>query len=145
LGGRYWIFGAPEMDKPARVNQKYEDGARLLACCIPVRYSSNVGSECPQFLLVSSRSQNGLLFPKGGWENDESLENAATREAFEEAGIKGKLELPHFGVYEFSSKKCDNDGHGQKRIVYVFLLEVSQVLEKWPESGHRQRFWVSCI
>ena len=114
------------MDKPARVNQKYEDGARLLACCIPVRYASNIGSECPQVLLISSRSQNGLLFPKGGWENDESVENAATREAFEEAGIVGRLEVPHFGVYEFSSNKCDNVGFGKKRIVYVSCLRLGR-------------------
>ncbi|KAE8699569.1 hypothetical protein F3Y22_tig00110577pilonHSYRG00256 [Hibiscus syriacus] len=33
----------------------------------------------------------GLLFPKGGWENDETVEEAAVREAIEEAGVRGDL------------------------------------------------------
>uniref|UniRef100_M1B5F1 Diphosphoinositol polyphosphate phosphohydrolase n=1 Tax=Solanum tuberosum TaxID=4113 RepID=M1B5F1_SOLTU len=31
-----------------------------------------------------------MMFPKGGWEIDESLEEAASRETFEEAGVVGK-------------------------------------------------------
>lgn len=34
-----------------------------------------------------------LLCCQGGWEDDETKEEAACREAFEEAGVKGKLEV----------------------------------------------------
>ena len=30
---------------------------------------------------------------QGGWENDESMETAASRETFEEAGVTGNIEV----------------------------------------------------
>ena len=40
------------------------------------------------FLLVSSHNTKGKwVLPKGGWEVDETAEEAATRETFEEAGV----------------------------------------------------------
>lgn len=34
---------------------------------------------------------NSLLCAQGGWENDETVEEAAVREALEEAGVRGDL------------------------------------------------------
>jgi 8-oxo-dGTP pyrophosphatase MutT (NUDIX family) len=34
-----------------------------------------------------------FCFHKGGWETDESAEEAACREAFEEAGVQGELKV----------------------------------------------------
>ncbi|KAJ6756485.1 DIPHOSPHOINOSITOL POLYPHOSPHATE PHOSPHOHYDROLASE [Salix purpurea] len=42
-------------------------------------------------LVINANSGPGLLFPKGGWENDETVEEAAAREALEEAGVGGDL------------------------------------------------------
>lgn len=35
----------------------------------------------------------GDCLVQGGWENDESVHEAACREAFEEAGVKGNLNV----------------------------------------------------
>ena len=44
-------------------------------------------------LLISSRGGKGLVFPKGGWEQDEDVQAAAARETVEEAGVRGELEV----------------------------------------------------
>ena len=59
--------------------------------CIPVRISPD-GSHL-QVLLITSRGGKGLVFPKGGWEQDEDVQAAAARETVEEAGVRGELEV----------------------------------------------------
>lgn len=44
-------------------------------------------------LVISAQDGKGMLFPKGGWENDESMEDAAVRETLEEAGVRGIIEV----------------------------------------------------
>lgn len=83
--------------RTGRLQQRYENGCRLVAGCIPFRYriSEEVGdSECEkvvEVLMITSSGGPGLLFPKGGWENDETVKEAAAREAVEEAGVRGIL------------------------------------------------------
>ncbi|KXZ48532.1 hypothetical protein GPECTOR_27g703 [Gonium pectorale] len=52
--------------------------------------------------MITTTSGKGLVFPKGGWEDDESVESAAQRETLEEAGVRGVLEaavaVPEAGV-----------------------------------------------
>lgn len=38
------------------------------------------------------------LLLKGGWENDETVEEAAVREAIEEAGVRGDLMVKSFST-----------------------------------------------
>lgn len=41
-----------------------------------------------KFLLISShKKKDKWVFPKGGWETDETESEAAIRECFEEAGV----------------------------------------------------------
>ena len=59
---------------------------------------------------------------------------AAQKEAFEEAGIYGRIYKPSLGKY--SIRKWD----GKCRIK-VFAMEVTQILDKWPEDILRKRQW----
>ncbi|PIN21981.1 hypothetical protein CDL12_05316 [Handroanthus impetiginosus] len=83
--------------RTGRHQQRYDSGFRLVAGCIPYRYrdsgeSSRKNSDkVVEVLMISSPSGPGLLFPKGGWENDETVQEAALREAIEEAGVRGKV------------------------------------------------------
>ncbi|KAL6327440.1 hypothetical protein AAG906_019753 [Vitis piasezkii] len=83
--------------RTGRHQQRYEAGCRLIAGCIPFKHrnpdeGSNENSEkVVEVLMINSPSGPGLLFPKGGWENDETVEEAAIREAIEEAGVRGVL------------------------------------------------------
>ncbi|XP_058110651.1 nudix hydrolase 16, mitochondrial-like isoform X2 [Magnolia sinica] len=83
--------------RTGRLQQRYEAGCRLVAGCIPFKYR-NSDENCDskpekvvEVLMINSQSGPGLLFPKGGWENDETVEEAAVREALEEAGVRGEI------------------------------------------------------
>lgn len=44
-----------------------------------------------------------IVFPlKGGWENDETVEQAAVREAVEEAGVRGDIMVKNLFTHEFN-------------------------------------------
>ena len=74
--------------------------------------------------------------PKGLVEEGLSASESAQKEAFEEAGIYGKIYKPSLGKY--SIRKWD----GKCRIK-VFAMEVTQILDKWPEEILRRRQWYS--
>ncbi|KAH9627175.1 hypothetical protein KSS87_018415 [Heliosperma pusillum] len=80
---------------------------------------------------------------QGGWENDESVHEAACREALEEAGVRGVLNNKQLGVWEFRSKsrqdKCSLDGGCRG---YMFALEVTEELDTWPEQENHGRKWL---
>lgn len=46
-----------------------------------------------EVLMITTRGGQSLVFPKGGWESDETVETAAQRETMEEAGVRGELEV----------------------------------------------------
>ncbi|CAA2997714.1 nudix hydrolase 16, mitochondrial-like isoform X1 [Olea europaea var. sylvestris] len=135
--------------RTGRQQQRYEDGFRLIAGCIPFKYGNvegNVGDSSKKIievLMINSNSGPGLLFPKGGWENDETAEQAALREAMEEAGVRG--DLVHFlGYYPFKSKTQLDEFSPEgwcKAAMYALL--VKEELESWPEKSHRQRSWLT--
>ncbi|KDP23245.1 hypothetical protein JCGZ_23078 [Jatropha curcas] len=95
-------------------------------------------------LMISTPNRSDLVFPKGGWEDDESLDQAARREAMEEAGVKGILSKNPIGVWEFRSKSsknsCSSSG-GCKG--YMFALEVTEELDHWPGQPTYTRKWLN--
>jgi diphosphoinositol-polyphosphate diphosphatase len=118
-----------------------ESNINFFCRCVPYRYKkqevNGVETQVIQVLLVSAQKGKGMLFPKGGWETDESMEEAALRETIEEAGVTGELE-EKLGKWQYKSKRHSiiHDG-------YMFALLVSQEFERWPEAEMRQRRWVS--
>jgi len=86
-----------------------------------------------------------MVFPKGGWESDETVQEAAHRETIEEAGVLGFLQEPSLGEFTFKSKKHERLGsaHKGRCVAHMFVLEVTEELQEWPERLERQREWVS--
>lgn len=132
--------------RTGRLQQRYEDGHRLIAGCIPFKCKSsgegedeNASEEIVEVLMINSNSGPGLLFPKGGWENDETVEDAAIREAMEEAGVRG--ELVHFlGDYKFKSKTLQDEYSPEGLCkAAMFALLVKEELDSWPEQSRRER------
>ncbi|KAI3834893.1 hypothetical protein MKW98_016006 [Papaver atlanticum] len=135
--------------RTGRLQQRYEAGYRLVAGCIPFRCkhldeSSNDTSEkAVEVLMINSPSGPGLLFPKGGWENDETVEEAAVREALEEAGVRGVL-MKFLGHYNFKSKTHEDKFNPEGLCkAAMFALLVNEELDSWPEQSTRERRWLS--
>ncbi|KAK4282173.1 hypothetical protein QN277_013581 [Acacia crassicarpa] len=136
--------------RTGRLRQRYEDNLRLVSGCIPYRwkkYNNHQKGDMEdiiEVLMVSSPKRDDLVFPKGGWEDDETVMEAASREVFEEAGVKGILRETPLGMWEFRSKSnqdlCCLEGGCRG---YMFALEVTEELETWPEQKNRNRKWVN--
>ncbi|KAL5570901.1 hypothetical protein UlMin_020498 [Ulmus minor] len=116
--------------------QRYNKGRRQVVGCIPYRYKDI--NEL-QVLVISSQKGTSMLFPKGGWEQDESKKEAALRETIEEAGVRGVVER-ELGKWSFKSKTYDTFYDG-----YMFPLLVQEELDFWPEMNFRQRKWMSVL
>ncbi|KAH9313976.1 hypothetical protein KI387_022603, partial [Taxus chinensis] len=125
----------------------YVDYHTLLAKCIPYRYTK-ADDDCNgnleqtiEVLMITSQSGPDLLFPKGGWEKDEKMEEAASREAWEEAGVRGEIK-GSLGSWEFKSKshRDEHSPEGNCR-ANMFALCVNEELDSWPEKNARQRQW----
>lgn len=133
------------VSRTGRHLQRYnEHGSRQVVGCIPYRYKSRggdslIGEEEDQVevLVISSQKGKGRLFPKGGWEKDESRKAAALRETVEEAGVRGTIER-QLGKWSFNSKSRDAVYEG-----YMFPLLVNEQLDVWPEKNVRQRYWMN--
>ncbi|KAH8483181.1 hypothetical protein H0E87_027811 [Populus deltoides] len=129
------------VSRTGRHLQRYDKGRRQVVGCIPYRYkngssnTSEVEDEL-EVLVISSQKGKGMLFPKGGWELDETIKQAASRETYEEAGVKGNVEH-QLGHWTFQSRTHGTDYDG-----YLFPLHVKEVLDFWPEKNNRQRKWV---
>ncbi|GMI99708.1 hypothetical protein HRI_003640100 [Hibiscus trionum] len=136
--------------RKGRHRQRYEGHLRLVAGCIPYRFQMDVedsdGGVTSRItvLMISTPNRDDLVFPKGGWEDDETVHDAACREALEEAGVKGILDEDPLGVWEFRSKSrqiCCNVEGGCRG--YMFALEVTEELDSWAEQTSYKRKWLS--
>ena len=88
--------------------------------------------------LITSREQGQWIIPTGKLEKNLSNRRVALLEAFEEAGILGKLD-EQFKVQVLLQSPCGK----KKRKTIVFLLYVKRILNHWPEESERKRKSVS--
>ncbi|KAK7398784.1 hypothetical protein VNO78_09957 [Psophocarpus tetragonolobus] len=118
--------------------QRYDDGCRQVVGCIPYRYKRQKKKKKEiEVLVISAQNGTGMQFPKGGWEIDESMEQAALRETIEEAGVTGNVESK-LGKWFYKSKRQDTLHEG-----YMFPLLVKKQLDNWPEKNIRKRTWMT--
>ena len=70
-----------------------------------------------------------------------SAAESAAQEAYEEAGVRGQMTEQAMGQYGYSKRLR---GGAKKRFrVDVFAMEVTEVLDLWPEAHERARQWLS--
>ena len=96
-----------------------------------------------EILLISKRRTHKWGIPKGRLVPQLSFAENAAKEAFEEAGIIGRISSDAVGVFR-ARKRADNPLVPSVIEVWVYLLEVTIIRAKWPEKGKRQTRWVSC-
>jgi 8-oxo-dGTP pyrophosphatase MutT (NUDIX family) len=90
-------------------------------------------------LLVTSRETKRWVLPKGWVEKRHSPADQAAQEAYEEAGIRGRVASAPIGCYAYAKRL--RDGASVTCEVEVFALEVEHLLEDWPEKAERERRW----
>ncbi len=94
-----------------------------------------------EILLITSRETRRWVIPKGWPMAGLSAAESAAQEAFEEAGIRGQMAAQAMGHYTYSKRPR---GGARKRFrVEVFAMEVTEVLDQWPEAHERARQWLS--
>ena len=93
-----------------------------------------------QVLLVTSRGTGRWIIPKGWPQRGQTAMNAAATEAWEEAGVKGKVSPICLGIYSYEKQR-------RRRVhpcvVTVFPIRVTREADRWPEHRQRKRRWVS--
>jgi 8-oxo-dGTP pyrophosphatase MutT (NUDIX family) len=85
--------------------------------------------------LVTSSSGKRWVVPKGLIDEGKTAGEMALQEAWEEAGLVGLLEGEPVGTYLYAK-------YGGTCHVTVFLMQVTEIADEWPERGLRQRRWV---
>lgn len=106
-------------------------GERLVAGVVPLSPDQNY------VLLIQSTRRKGWVLPKGGWETDESCQEAATREAWEEAGITINIDYDLGTIDEKRAPKSSKDRARYSFFQATVLTEV----DDWPEKHKRERSW----
>ena len=101
------------------------------AGAIPYRIADN---DMLEVLLISTSSGKHLTIPKGLIDPGFSTTETVLNEAYEEAGIEGRLLTPMIGTYHYEK-------WGGRCEVEVFAMAVTRVLDRWPEDATRQRIW----
>lgn len=88
--------------RQGRMNQRWVNESRglvrLVTGCVPIMNDGRI-------LFVSASRKNEWILPKGGWEADETMEESAIRETFEEAGVLGTLG-PKLTEVEYETRKA---------------------------------------
>jgi len=102
---------------------------------IPIRIK---GNGKPKVLLLTSRGTKRWVIPKGWPIRKLGAAGTAAREAYEEAGVKGRIHVP-IGRYRY--RKPELSARVGKITVKVFLMEVKRQVSDWPEQRQRKTRW----
>ena len=93
----------------------------------------------PLVMLVTTRDTGRWIIPKGWPKRDVKPRKMAAREAYEEAGIVGRIAKRPCGAFRYIKRLAS--GEAVSCEVQVFPFEVRRELSEWPEKGQRQRLW----
>jgi 8-oxo-dGTP pyrophosphatase MutT (NUDIX family) len=91
-----------------------------------------------EFLLVNT-SAGKWTFPKGRIDPGLSGSESAEREAFEEAGARGRIEEVHFGSYVDTKRALGHENRTKEILVAAYMFEVRSLVK--PEESDRNPTW----
>ena len=92
-----------------------------------------------EILLITTRKKRRWSVPKGWPIKHNTAQQTAATEAYEEAGVHGKIGNRRIGRFrkrrlKKESVMCD---------VQIFPLKVTRQRDNWPEKHERSRVWVA--
>lgn len=111
-------------------------GERLVAGVVPL------SADKTKVLLIQSTRRGGWVLPKGGWENDEAIQEAARREAWEEAGIECTVTKD---LGNIPDRRAPNEltPNAPRAMFHFFEASVQKEANEWPEKHKRGRQWMT--
>lgn len=92
-------------------------------------------------LLITSRDTGRWVIPKGWPMRKRTEAEAAAREAWEEAGVRGEVSPWHLGLYSYP--KIQPKGRPIPCVVRVYPMAVESRSSDFPEADQRRRKWFS--
>lgn len=95
----------------------------------------------PEVLLITSRDTGRWIVPKGWPMDGRTPAEAAAREAWEEAGVEGRVAADALGSYFYA--KALRRAAALPCVVQVFPLRVERLVADYPERRQRRRKWFS--
>lgn len=94
-----------------------------------------------EILLITSRERRRWVVPKGNPIAFLLNYESAAREAFEEAGVEGRIATMPIASYHYQKRR--RAGDAAAAIVNLYPLLVTREAGDWPERGERERRWFS--
>lgn len=95
-----------------------------------------------EVLLIQTRRSRRWIIPKGWPMEGTTPADAAATEAYEEAGVLGKVTPVCVGLFSYTKYPRSGDDP-LPCMVAVFPMKAKKVLDDYPEKGQRKRKWVS--
>ncbi|WP_040674884.1 NUDIX hydrolase [Rhizobium grahamii] len=99
------------------------------------------GEPSIEILVVTSRDSGRWIIPKGWPIEGKAAHESAAIEAWEEAGVRGKVRKKPVGRYTYL--KLLGDGDVAPCIVDIFQIEIRKESNDFKERGERTLEWVS--
>jgi len=96
-----------------------------------------------EVMLITSRETRRWVIPKGWPIKGKTSRKSAAQEAFEEAGIRGKVSKRPIGAYAYD-KRLKNRRLQHVRVA-VFGLQVESEAAAYPELGQREKAWLPLV
>jgi 8-oxo-dGTP pyrophosphatase MutT (NUDIX family) len=94
-----------------------------------------------EILVVTTRQSRRWIVPKGWPIKRLTPSKSAAREAFEEAGVRGKISPRPIGAFTYR-KTTGQTADDPNYEVKIFPLLVKRQSASWPESEQRVAQWV---
>jgi 8-oxo-dGTP pyrophosphatase MutT (NUDIX family) len=92
-----------------------------------------------EVLLITSRETKRWVIPKGWPMVGLKDYNAAKQEAYEEAGVQGRIGTKAIGHFDYVKRlKTGAERHCR---VEIYPLKVFNLKRNWPEKHERSRAW----
>lgn len=114
-----------------------DNGERLVAGVVPL------STDKTKVLVIQSTRRGGWVLPKGGWETDEkTAQDAACREAWEEAGIVCTVQRD-LGKIPEMRPSSQLSPTAPKALYQFFEVSVDREAAQWPEQHKRGRQWMT--
>ena len=108
---------------------------RRQVAAVPVRVGAD---DTLEVLVITTRGSGRWTVPKGWPMRGRSDPDAAAREAYEEAGVRGTIVAAPIGTFAYAKRR----DRRETLLVTVYRLDVTAQARRWRERGQRRQAWL---